>query len=355
MEQPNRSANALVPMLRYLQIITLVILLMYFGKGLFIPMFYGLLIAMVMYPVCKWLETRQISRSIAIAVSLSIVTILFVILLALLAWQLSLFQKDLPGLTQRMQPLVPRVQAWLGEHFISRDMQQEWLNNTAKNISGNAGTWLRSVFNATATTLFLLFLVPIHAALFLYHRGTFVRFLYKLFGDKYRAKTDIILKETIHTYFNYIKGMIIVYIIVGVLNSIGLMVLGIRHAILFGMMTAIMTIIPYVGIIISALLPISVAFIATGSIWYPIGVVAVFSFVQYLEANIIFPKVVGTQLNVSTWATLVAIMVGGIIWGVSGMILFIPFVAILKIITDNLEEFEALNILLSRDKHPLNK
>ena len=76
--------------------------------------------------------------------------------------------------------------------------------------------------------------------------------------------------------------------------------------------------------------------------------VAVFTFVQYLEANLIFPKVVATQIKVSTWATLIAIVAGGLLWGVSGMILFIPFVGILKIVSDNIPELEALRILLGR-------
>jgi len=141
--------------------------------------------------------------------------------------------------------------------------------------------------------------------------------------------------------------MVIVYTIVGILNSIGLLALGIKHALLFGFLTAVMTIIPYVGIFISALLPISVAWVTKDSVWYPVGVIAVFTFVQYLEANIIFPKVVAAQLKVSTWATLVAMLAGEILWGVPGMILFIPFVGILKIITDHVPALLPLNILLS--------
>lgn len=137
-----------------------------------------------------------------------------------------------------------------------------------------------------------------------------------------------------------------VYIIVGILNSVGLMALGIRYAILFGMLTAIMTIIPYIGIFISALLPISVAWITKGAIWYPVGVVAVFGVVQYLEANLIFPKVVAAQIKVSTWATLVAIIAGGMLWGVSGMILFIPFAGVLKIFSDHIPSWKPVNTLL---------
>ena len=103
------------------------------------------------------------------------------------------------------------------------------------------------------------------------------------------------------------------------------------------------------GIIICVLLPISVAWITKDSIWYPLGVIAIFAFVQYLEANVIFPRIVATQLKVSTWATLVAIIAGGILWGVSGMILFIPFVGILKIVFDYIPGGKPFNILLGRE------
>jgi predicted PurR-regulated permease PerM len=196
----------------------------------------------------------------------------------------------------------------------------------------------------------MLFLAPIYAVLFLYHRTVFVKALILLFGDQNELKIRQVLQQVVLTYAGFIKGMVMVYFIVGVLNSLGLELLGIKHAILFGMLTAIMTIIPYVGIILSSLLPICIAFITKDSIWYPIGVILVFVFVQYLEGNVIFPKVVGRQLDLSTWATLVAIITGGIIWGVAGMILFIPLIAILKIVAQNIPEWEPLYVLLNRRK-----
>ncbi len=330
-------------------VLTITLVLLYFGQSLFVPMCFGLLIAMVLYPVCKWLEERIQNRTLAISICLAILIIVFAALLLLLIWQLNLFRRDLPGIIHKITPLITLLQNALQERLsIPPDTQQEWLHSILVNISGNAAQFLKNTLNTTASTLFALFLIPIYTALFLYHRNTFVRFLHKIINKKYKITLDTILKETINTYYNYIKGMLLVYIIVGVLNSIGLLALGIEHAVLFGMLTAFMTIIPYIGIIVSAALPVSLAFIATDSLWYPIGVITVFSFVQYLEANVIFPKVVGTQLNVSTWATLVAIIAGGIIWGVSGMILFIPFAAILKIVTDHVRDLEALNILLKR-------
>ncbi len=324
-------------------------LLLYFGKSLFVPMFMGLLIAMVMFPVCVRLERKGISKSIAITISLSVVVLLFLALIWLLFWQLSLFRQDLPFIADKLSAKLPELQRWLTDNWgLSYQIQQEWIDKLSGDIKNSAGAYIAGSFSATVSTLFSLFIIPIYAALFLYHRRVFVQFVKNIAGAARHAHIDKILSETTHTYFNYIKGMVMVYIIVGVLNSVGLLAFGIKHAILFGMLTAIMTIVPYVGIIISAMLPISVAFLTKVSLWYPLAVIGVFSFVQYLEANVIFPKVVGAQLNVSTWATLVAIIAGGIVWGVAGMVLFIPFVAILKIITDHLEEGKSINILLTR-------
>ena len=201
----------------------------------------------------------------------------------------------------------------------------------------------------TISSVFMLLIIPVFAALFLYNRKDLILFFEKLAGERNINRIHLVLHKTIDTYFDFIKGMALVYILVGILNSIGLLALGIEHAILFGFLTAVMTIIPYFGIIISALLPITVAWITKDSIWYPLGVIAVFAFVQYLEANIIFPRIVGKQLNISTWVTLAAVIAGGILWGVSGMILFIPLVAILKLITDDIPEMEAINVLIRRN------
>lgn len=332
-----------------LLVISLSLLLLHFGALLFIPMAFGLLIAFVLYPFCIRLEQYKLPKTLAITTSLMIVVFLFAGLIMLLVGQLRLFNEDIPQLSGKLKPLLSKASLWLQERFaITRTMQEDWLYETLRSNSSKMTVVLQRTFNGIVNTAFMLFLIPIYAALFLYHRSAFVRFVKQFFGKGHDRDVDAILKETVYTYSGYIKGMVMVYLIVGVLNSLGLMALGIKHAFLFGMLTAIMTIIPYVGIIISALLPISMAFITKDSLWYPIGVVGVFTFVQYLEANLIFPLVVGRQLNVSTWATLVAIIAGGIVWGVSGMILFIPFVAILKIISARLPGWEPLHTLLGR-------
>lgn len=336
---------------KYLQITVLGAAALYFGKTLFIPLFMGLLIAMIMYPVARRFEKNGMTRTVSVTICITIVAVIFAALIGLLFWQMRTFIHDWPVVARKLEETFRQAQQWLAVNFqVTLEVQDGWLQNQAGNLGSFLGPVLRGTVNVTANTLFMLFMIPVFAALFLYHRQVFVRVLRQFVGPRYERRLEQIIQQVIGTYFRYIKGMIMVYIIVGILNSAGLMALGIPHAILFGMLTAVMTIIPYFGIVISALLPISAAWTAHESIWYPLGVIGVFSFVQYLEANVIFPKVVAAQLNVSTWATLVAILVGGIIWGMAGMVLFIPFVAILKIVADHMDDWKGLRLLLSR--HP---
>jgi predicted PurR-regulated permease PerM len=343
--------NFLAVLEKYLQVIIISFALLYFGKALFVPLLFGLLVAFITYPICKWLEDRHWRRSLAIAIVLFFMAILFLILLWLLGYELNIFLKDIPGITDKLQKYSPKLQTWLNENAgIDTGTQSDWVEKIIANIQSGISSSLKSLFNATVSTFFMLMLIPVYASLFLYHRGTFVKYLESIVGTNYRDQLHSIIRQSILTYFKFVKGTFFVYLIVGVLNSTGLLMLGIRHAVLYGMLTAFMTIIPYLGIIISASMPVAIALLTKDSLWYPAAVILIFTFVQYLEANVIFPRVVGVQLNLSTWATLIAIIAGTILWGVAGMILFIPLVAILKIISDQVDELKSLNILLNR-KH----
>ena len=193
-----------------------------------------------------------------------------------------------------------------------------------------------------------LILIPLFSALILLNRSNLVQVLKSLFKSEYNNVVQRILHLIVKAYYDFIKGMILVYFIVGLLNSLGLLLLGIPHPFLFGFIASVLTFIPFVGIIIGSLLPMSVAWLTYNSIWYPLGVVAVFSIVQYFEVNLIFPLAVSSRLKISSLATIISIIAGGILWGAAGMILFVPFVAILKLIADNTSKLGSLSLLLGR-------
>jgi len=344
-------STTLATRVKYLQVIFISLVLLYFGRTLFIPLLFGLLLAFITYPICKWFEKKRWPRSLAITVVMFLIVILFSMVLMLLGYEVKIFLHDIPQITEKLRTYSPAIHNWLFDNIgIGSATQSDWLEKIILDMQNGLSGFLKSLFNTTVSTIFMLVMIPIYASLFLYHRGTFLKYLKSIVGASYKDRVTTILHQAVHTYFRFVRGTFFVYIIVGILNSAGLLALGIQHAILYGMLTAFMTIIPYIGIMISASIPVVIALITKDSLWYPLMVIIIFSIVQYLEANVIFPKIVGEQLNLSTWSTLVAIVAGTVLWGVAGMILFIPLVAILKIVSDQVEDLKSLNILLNRDQ-----
>lgn len=334
--------------LTYLQVVFFASFILYAGQVLFIPLFFGLLLAIILYPTCRWLEAGKWPRGLAITACLLLVFVLSLGLVGLMLWQIAAFRGEFPTLLGKVTLLLKDIQQWVVMQLgISLEEQMNWLHDSLANLGNSIGGLLVVTVNLTVNLLFFLIMVPLFTVLFLYYRRLLVRFLYEYFGKQYQARMQDILNKTVLTYHNYVKGLVFIYLIVGLLNSLGLLFLGIEHAFLFGFMASVLTIIPYVGITMGALLPVAVAWLTYDSIWYPLGVIGIFSFVQYLEANLIFPLVVGTQLRVNMMASLVALLAGGALWGISGVILFLPFVAILKVIADYVTEWKALRILLS--------
>jgi len=205
---------------------------------------------------------------------------------------------------------------------------------------------LRDLISTSAFSAVLLVLIPIYSILILVYRDQWMKVLYRLFPSEEKSTIRNLISLTVNAYYRFIGGMAIVYLLVGILNSIGLLVLGVPHAILFGFIASVLTFIPYVGIMVGAILPIALAWITYDSIWYPLGVVLMFAFVQYLEANVIFPFAVSQRLNVNTLVMLLAIFTGGVLWGVAGMILFVPLLGVVKLIADHNPKLLSISIIL---------
>lgn len=330
-----------------LQYIFFISAILYFGRPLFVPLSFALLISCILYPVCSWLERHRFGRMTAIATALTGLTLLFALLVVLLISQLKGFFFEWPTLEQRLLTSIESVSEWLTATFhIHRSKQQEWLNQIFNSSGGGAISFIRETLAASAVGAVLFILIPIYSVLILYYRHKWMDVLYRMFPREGRDRIREIVKLSIQSYYNFIKGMALVYLIVGILNSVGLWLLGIPHPFLFGFIASVLTFIPYVGILVASLLPISMSWITYNSIWYPVGVIGIFAFVQYLEANLIFPLAVSSRLKINTLVTIVAIFAGGLLWGVAGMILFIPFLGILKLVADRTPSLKTMAMIL---------
>ncbi len=339
-----------VSVLTILQYIVFGSAILYVGRPLLVPLSFGVLISCILYPICLWLEKRKVNRMTAILLSLSIISVLLAGVLVLLVSQVITFSSQWPALMQKLGQSSTDLSQWLETLNISKAQQLVWWENILNQSGGDAMALIQKTISASAVSAVLFILIPIYAVLILYYRDRWVAVLYRIFPAETQENIREVLHLSIQSYYNFIKGMALVYLIVGILNSVGLYFLGIPQSFLFGFVAAILTFIPYVGILVGSLLPISIAWVTYNSIWYPIGVVIIFAVVQYLEANLIFPLAVSTRLKVNTLITIVAIVAGGILWGVAGMILFIPFLGILKLVADRSPSLQTLSILLGDDK-----
>jgi predicted PurR-regulated permease PerM len=336
-----------------LYITILIAVILHFGKMVFIPLSFAMLISFLLYPVCHWIEKKGLNRSLSITIAMAFAIILIIVFIFILAIQLNSFISEWSNLKLKLYDTFNQLSEYLKDDLnVSLPQQKLWMENLVNDSGKHILPFISSTAYSVSVYAVLVIIIPVLSALILYYRDKFIKTIYLLFPSIETETIRKTLHETILTYYNFIKGMLTVYLIVGILNSTGLAILGIPYPILFGFLASILTFIPYVGIMIASLLPIAISWITFNSIWYPLGVVAIFSIVQYLEANIIFPFVVSSKLNINTFATIIAILTGGILWGGAGMILFVPFIAIIKLIADKTESLKVLSILLGTDQKP---
>lgn len=337
--------------LKLMQYVVFGSIILHFGQDVFVPLSLAILISFVLYPAVNWMERRGTGRMASILIGVFVLMLVLLGLVFLLISQFLDFLQELPLIREKFAEALKQLSRLLAESYgISSEQQSNWLSELVNQSASGILSLLRRAVMTSATSVVLLLLVPVYAVLILFYRHQWMKVLYRLFPNTEREEIGEVMSLSIATYYNFIKGMAVVYLIVGILNSIGLLILGIPHAILFGFIASVLTFIPYIGIMIGSLLPITMAWITYDSVWGPLGVIGVFGFVQYLEANLIFPWAVSQRLHVNTLVTLVTVFLGGIIWGMAGLILFVPFLGIVKIIADHNPKLRTLSMMLGKDK-----
>jgi predicted PurR-regulated permease PerM len=190
-----------------------------------------------------------------------------------------------------------------------------------------------------------LVILPVYIFLILWYKKLIIEFIHKLFSEERHQKIAQILKESQRVIQSYLVGLLFEVSIVAGLNITGLLIIGVDYALLFGLLGAILNLIPYVGIIIAALLPIGFALILQ-SPQHALFVVILYAVVQFVDNNIIVPRVVASKVRLNALVSILAVLVGGTLWGISGMFLSIPLVAIAKVIFDKIEELEPWGFIL---------
>lgn len=322
--------------------------ILYIGASILIPLVFAFVFSLFLYPLCRKLEGYRIPRVLTILICLLLVIGILSLVFWMIYENILSFSSDLPKMQERGQELVTALQKFIEETFqLTSEGQIEWLRQNLRSFVNTGGQMLNGVINTTTTFLAQIFLIPVYTFFILLYRHVFKGFLDQVFDVEHHEKVGHILVQIETVIQKYIVGLITVVSIIAVLNVIGLMSIGIKHAVFFGVLAAFLTIIPYIGIFIGSLLPILYALAMTDSLFYPVAVLIWFQIVQMLEGNVITPNVVGSQVSINPLVAMLALLLGGSLWGIAGMIIFVPLTAMLKVILDNIPALSPYGFLLS--------
>ncbi|MFH4964919.1 AI-2E family transporter [Gaetbulibacter sp. M235] len=325
-----------------------VVFILFILKPLIMPILYASILAIMIFPVQMFLEKKlRCNRLFASLFSITIIFCVTALLGIMVYFQLnSLINNSeiyIAKLTTLYYNFIEFTYNTLGinkgSSLFTKDLRIESLLKGRFDKIGE--------FIYQSGSLFSYFvLIPIYLFFFLYYRRFFRLFYYKLFRSKPKAFLNRMIRKVYKIQQNYLLGLIKVIIIVGCLNSIGLLLLGIGNPFFFGFFAAFLLLIPYVGIFIGSILPAIIALATKDSAWYAFGVIAIFGFIQFLEGNFITPKITGSKVSINPFIAILSLIVFSMLWGIAGMIVALPITATLKIIFDNTPEYHAYGFLI---------
>lgn len=342
------------PALNLLFIISLVFVL-YVLKPIVVPIIIAIILSVSVFPFVLYLERKWHFNRIASAIfAILLLSLVVFALITFIGFQISDIM-DKGGdyadkLSEVYNSLATKVETTLGMNKSELSLKKLNLGETLKE---NASSIIE--FVSVSGSIFTdVILIPLYIFFFLIYRKFFKSFFYKAFskdGNILKAKT--ILSKLYEVQQNYLVGLFMVMGIVGILNSIGLLILGIDNAIFFGFLAALLLLIPYIGIIIGSLLPAIVALATKDSLWYPIGVIAIFVFIQFIEGNFITPKITGSKVSINAFVAILSIVLFSMLWGTAGMVVALPVIASLKVVFDSIPELKPYGFLIGEplDEH----
>jgi predicted PurR-regulated permease PerM len=335
----------------------LIVYILYVLRETIVPLTFSVLFSVLLYPICAFLERWRFPRLLAITIAQIIFFAVLVGLIYLASIQIISFGEELPRLEKKANFWIDQGQDFLRDNFgMSRRKQitegrkylTEALKNSASVLTGAVATTTGTLASATLVPLFVFF--------FLLYRDFFRQFFYKLFDSRHKRRVDQAIRRIYEVVQGYLVGLVSVILIVGVLNSAGLLLLGVPHAVFFGFFASCLLLIPYIGLLIGSILPALMALVALDSPMYSLGVLAVFGVIQVLEGNFITPYIVGSKVSVNPLASMIVLIFGGQLWGVSGLILALPVTAIVKVVFDSVDALKPFGYLLgeAEDRAPLD-
>jgi putative permease len=322
------------------------------GKEILSPLIFSCLFSILLLPLASFIEKRfRFRRGLASTLAIFILVAFLSVIIYILAWQMGSLSEDWPQFKMQLGNSISSFQHWIAMKFHINAYKQMTYVKSATGSLLDSGT---AVLGVTLVSLssFLLFLVFtfIYTLLLLIYRRLIMQFLVSVFLEENSLVVYEIIEQVQQILRKYITGLFLEMCIISLVVCIAFWLLDIKYALLLGLITGIFNIIPYIGIFTAMLISVLITF-ATAATGGKILMVLITGLVTHLvDSNILLPVIVGSKVKINPLITLLGVVMGEMIWGVSGMFLSIPVIAVLKIIFDRVESLKPWGILLGESE-----
>lgn len=332
-----RSASAMI-------IIALLVLLVFCAHAILFPLIMALLFAILLRPIVKFLNAKlHFPHLLAVITSIVLAIGVLGLVVVIMGSQIASFFSDLPAIKENLGIQLANIQKWISaKSGVSISEQEDYFMSALSNMSFFSSDSVTSITNGFMN----LILIPIYTFLILIYRPLLIEFLLKLVKPSEISSLKTILNEIQSVMRNYISGLMIEVVIVATLTGTGLWIIGVKYFVFLGILTALLNLIPYIGILVAAVISSFIAMMGTTDVTVVFGVVIVNVIVQLIDNNILIPKVVGSKVRINALSSMVGVIIGGTLAGVAGMFLAIPIIAMLKVIFDHIPALESYGYVL---------
>ena len=307
-----------------------------------VPLAFAVLISILLNPLYTRLE-KIMPKVASIMVTLLLATLVIAGLFYFLSTQISVFLDSLPQIKQKLSALLIQLQTWSKDEF-GIDLKSQ-----IAAITSGTGGMITSTVAPVLSFISVVLLLPTYVFLFLYYKPLLVDFLFQIFSEKYSLRVAEILSETKSAVQSFMQGLMIEMLIVSAMNGLALLVIGVPSAIVIGLIGGILYMIPYIGGLIAIAIPVLMVTITRDGLSGQIAVVIAYLVIQFIDNNILVPRIVSSKVQINALISIVVVLLGGALWGVTGMFLSIPIIGVLKIIFDRIDGMKPWGSLLGTE------
>ena len=322
------------------------------GKEVLCPLVFGLLFSILLLPVAKFIEKKlRLHRGTASALSVLLLLLAIVLILFLIGSQLTSLSQDWPMFKAQLVESLHNLQQWVSSKFhINLEKQMNYLNTATSNIASSTPSVIGATFVTLSSTILFLVFILIDTFFLLFYRHLLLKFIIKSFKEENSNIVLDIVEQVQYIIRKYILGLLLEMLIVATVCCVVFLILDIKYAVLLGLITGLFNIIPYIGIFTALLLNVIITFATAAASGKVLLVLITVIAMHLIDSNVLLPVIVGSKVKINAFITLIGVVVGEMIWGIPGMFLSIPVIAISKIIFDRVESLQAWGMLLGDEE-----